>query len=430
MVLDGDGIEPGFRVITFHTMTGKIWADIPVTEDTSWSLGINDTGGLGCSIPVNADEVKDLDLRTGTLENRMSLAVAYGDFILEAGPIVERSYTIEDDLLNLTAEGVWSIFFGRKVLPAWALLPGAQKVTSAKISISGVNYTGLVRELVRYGIESPPWGSGKLPIVLPPLETGTERRVYNGFDLRWVGNVLQELTEEENGPDIRFRPRFNEKDATYIEWALEVGKPLLKQTGPNHVWDGTVEGTGVVGFGATSNGRKMAAKAWRPGSGQEADMPLAEHTDRTMLDQGYPWLELDTASKQEADEGVLKRLARQDIQAAAGPELSFTINVDALTTPVLGEYLPGDWADVVVPDGHPLIPAGQVTVRIMGVDGDDTNTVKLTVAPVIGDLTGSPNPDGPGTIGTDPEPLPPFPAPQQFPGYNLYPGEIPEGYGD
>lgn len=428
MVVENDPQYDGFRVFTYNTMTGKIWADIPVS-DSKWSMRMNAAGSLGCGIPTNTRELEGLDIRTGTLENRMSLGVAWKNTILEGGPILERNYSADDEILDITAEGIWGIFNARKLLPAWAQLPGVEpsKVTSALLRIQAVNMASVVRELVRYGMENPPYNSGALPIVLPPVVAGTEDRPYNGFDLKWVGQALTDLTEEEGGPDIRFRPRFSGTDGTYVEYVLEVGAPYLRQSGPNHIWDGTVPGTGVQGFGAKSNGRNMAAKAWRPGQGQEQDMKLGVALDRTMLDLGWPWMEKDTASKQQEENSVLASLAAQDVQDAAGPEMTFSISVDANSSPELGTYLPGDWATVNVPEGHPLIPAGKVDVRLMGIDGDDSDTVQLTVAPVIGDLSGSPNAVG-NTYGENVTPLPPYPADKLMPGYDLFPGELPPEY--
>lgn len=412
----------GYNVFTFNTITGKIWASVPVSS-SQWSLKINAPGNISCGIPINSEELEGLDINTGTLENRMSLGVSFKENIIEAGPILDRNYDSDTEVLEIQAEGLWSLFNARKVLPPWAQVPGAQKITSAVQTFSNQSLRSIARGLARLGEEGPPNGSGQLPIwYTVGVESGAFTKSYNGFDLKWVGKVLTELTEEEDGPDLRFRPRFRSDNPTFVEWVFEAGTPLLRQAGPNWKWDGTTPGTGVVGFSAASDGRNMAARAWRPGQGQEQDVPLGVHTDMTMVNLGWPWMERDTASKQEADVATLNAYARQDVQDSAGPEKSFNISVDANSSPVLGTYWPGDWADVIVPQGHPILPAGEVTVRIMGIDGDDSEKVKITVAPVIGDLSGSQYPAS-ITIGEDTTPLAPYPAEQQYPSYYLFPAD-------
>lgn len=414
----------GFRVFTYNTMTGKIWATVPALSP-SWSMKLGAPGSLSCAIPIKAEELYGLDMRRGTEENRMSLGISYGRTILEAGPILERSNDSSPDLLEISAEGLSSIFGVRKLLPAWAQLPGATNIQSATLTVpqsGGATLQGLIRELVRLGMVNPPFGAGSLPIVLPPLQSGPHTRTYNGFDLKWILDVMEDISGEDGGPDFRLRPRFKENDPTYVEHVLELGNPYLRQNGPNWKWDGTVPETGVVGFGAVSDGRKMAARTWRPGQGQEKDMLLGVATNQGQVAQGFPWMERDDASKQEDDQATLDRMATQDLSDAAAPKQQFSMIVDAGTSPSLGQYMPGDWADVKVPDGHPIIPAGKITVRIMGIDGDKSTKVRITVAPIVSKQTGSPNPAS-ITIGTDETPLAPYPAEQQFPSFNLFPLE-------
>lgn len=421
-------VMEGFRVFTYNTMTGKIWATVPALNP-SWGMALSGTGNVSCSIPIKAEELIGLDMASGTAENRMSLGISYGQQILEAGPILDRSNDADPDLLEVNAEGLRGIFSVRKALSKAAQEYGAPNVPASILRLpatGGTTMPGLVRELIRAGVLNPPANAGALPIVFPPFQAGPISRIYNGYDLRWIGDVLKDLSDEENGPEFRLRPRFNDTNPTYVEHVLEVGEPLLRQQGPNWKWDGTVPETGVVGFGSTSDGRKMAARFWRPGQGQEQDILLGRKTNQDMVSQGMPWMESDTASKQEADISTLHSLAAQDAIAGSAPQQQFSISVDAASNPVLGSYRPGDWADVTIPPGHPILPGGKATVRIMAIDGDDSLSVKISVAPIISTRTGSANPAR-IIYDSDRVPLAPYPAQQQFPGYNLFPqAELPE----
>lgn len=380
-----------YRAFVANTRTGKLAATLPVTSP-SWGQNLNAPGPIEVQIPVESEEVAKLNLRALTQENRMTLGYAYGQTILEAGPILERDYS--DGVLTVVAEGLWTLMDVRKVLPQWAQVPRAAYTNRAVLRWENKSLRAIARHLVELAVAAPPWNSGELPIVLPFMdEAGTHERTYNGFDLRWIGEALRELTEVEGGPDIRFRPRFRGDDSTYMEWVLELGNPLLQQVGPKWRWDETRPDSKVVIGSANVDGRSMAARTWRPGQGQEQDMPLGQDTNERMVtEQGLPWMETDTASKQEPNLHVLDSLAKADLAQAAGPIEQFTVKAQVQGgngQPAIGHFLPGDLADVVVAEGHPLINPGLHTVRIMAISGDDTEWCTVTVAARLGSLLGA-----------------------------------------
>jgi len=418
-----------FRAFICEAKTGKILTDIPVV-DPKWGLRLNDGGPLSATILATSKEARDLDLKSLTTAHRRFLGFAVGDYVIDAGPIQSRSYKAGTGRLEVTAASLWRIFDRRKALPGAALSQGASPATKWSLRIpagSGTTSLGsIARELVRVSIEDNPYANGtagQLNIVLPPVEAGGHYRTYHGYDLRWQGEVLRQLTEVIGGPDIRFRPRFSGSDPTTVEWVLETGTeadPLLHQDGPDWVWDGSRPESGVVGFDADEDGSDVASRAWAPGSGQERDMMLGKATDTTLVDLDWPWLETDSASKQEENQEVLDGQAEQTIQEAAGPLTSFSIEVRTDREPVLGKYLPGDFAEVIVPQGHAILAPGPVRVRIMAIDGDGSRTVKLTVATFIGSTAGS-------TFGTRSEAqtvYPVYPSSTFYPGESTFPGTL------
>lgn len=417
MVVNND-----FRAFICEAKTGKILAYLPVV-DPKWGLRLNDAGPLSATIQANSKEVQDLDLASLTTANRRFLGFRYGDQIIDAGPIQSRSYSASSGQLEVTASSLWRIFDRRKALPGAALSSGASSVTKWTLSIGPTSLGSIAREIVRVSIQDNPYGdAGALNIVLPPVVAGGNVRSYNGYDLRWQGEALRQLTEVINGPDIRFRPRLMESDRTRVEWVMETGtptKPLLSQAGQDWVWDGSRPDSGVVGFDADEDGSEMASRAWAPGSGQERAMKVGKATDTTLIDLDWPWMETDTATKQEEDQSVLNDLAEQTVQEVAGPVVSFSIEVRADRSPLLGTYLPGDFAKVVVPAGHPILAPGPVRVRIMAIDGDSSTSVKLTVAPFIGSMVGSSF----GSGHTESQPVPQiFPGSAIYPGFSTFPG--------
>jgi hypothetical protein len=242
---------------------------------------------------------------------------------------------------------------------------------------------------VRVSIQDNP--DGALNIVLPDVVAGTSQWTYNGFNLTWLGDDLRKLTTAELGPDIRLMPRFNGTNPNTVEWVMTTGtptQPLLMQSGGDWIWDGTVPQSSVIGFSSKKDATSMADRAWVPGSGQEQNMLLSTATSSTLTALGYPYTEVDTAAKTTEVQATLDGTARRLLADNSSAQLQFTIVVRADRAPFLGSYWPGDMATVKIPKGHPHLPPGPVRVRIMALDGDDSQSVKVTVAPILAGLSG------------------------------------------
>ena len=390
-------IDSNFRALLCDTKTGRnVINEVPMINPT-WGLRLNAPGPVSIGIPMASKEAKKMDIRNATTGIMRSLGISYDNEVLECGPIWGVDYDEENEVLNLQASGLWSALSARKIIRGDQLeRPGRDIIAGPPMTIGPTSIGGVMRELVRAGIEDNPYAAGTaghLNIVLPPVETGTHTRNFNAYELRWLGETLQQLTENNGGPDLRFRPRYSPTEQTRVEWLMEQGtvdNPLLKQQGPPWRFDGTTDRSPVVGFGGGIDYRKVAARAWRPGSGQEKDMRLGVATDTTMVDLGMPWTETDAADKQEESDQVLDSRADYDLAALKKPSATISVTVRADGNPRLGRYWPGDYAQVVIPENHPIFPAGPAACRIMAIDGDDSPNVKLSLAPFAATFDGSP----------------------------------------
>lgn len=377
-------VVEGYRFFVGDMLTGDIVADLPAVSP-KWGLRLNDAGTVSVSVRPFSKEGAALDLRTITSPVRAFLGVSYGGQVLEAGPIWSRKFDADSGVMELNAAGIWSILDRRKAVPGAGLVPGAA-VTKMAIKFQNLALGSIARELVRITMTDNPYAGGGLPIVLPPLVSGTASRTYPGFDLGWVGERLRELTGVQNGPDIRFQPRFAGGNLSRIEWVMQTGSaddPLLHQTGDDWIWDASAQESGVTGLSVDEDATGLGAKAWVPGSGQDANMLLRTANDTTLVDAGYPWTEVDVASKQIEDLAVLQSYANQLVSEASRPWETWSLGVRADSSPLLGLYLPGDWAQIRTPADHPILREGTRRVRIMSVDGDGGPNVKLGLAPIM-----------------------------------------------
>lgn len=377
-------VTPEFRVFIGNMVTGQITADLPAASQ-SWGVRLNGAGPLDLTTRALADELRATDLRNVTATKKNYLAVAYGNTILEAGPIWKRDYNARTGVLKLGGEGLWSILDKVKALN-WAQIIAGMEVTRTSLDLTGLSLGSIAREIVRLSIFGNPYNPG-LPIVLPDVLDGAgNERHYKGYELPYVGDLLRKLTQVENGPDIAFRPRYNAADPTRIEWVMTHGSPsspLLYQAGEDWIWDGSVDESGVSDIGVKEDGSGMADRVWQPGAGSELEMKLATAQDLNLIQYAeYPWTEADAASKDVEDPVILQGHANAGMVMARRPVETWDVTVRADNSPILGQYAPGDFARINVPEGNPMIEAGNRRVRLMAIDGDNTQTVKLTPAPM------------------------------------------------
>jgi hypothetical protein len=315
------------------------------------------------------------------------MAVSYRGEILEGGPIWTRDYDQDTGDLTLNGLGLWSIFDRRKTL-AGNVLDDTLHQGRSTMAVTKGHLGSVARELVRVSIQDNPFANGgELPVALPADIPGTAHQWnYKGYNLSWIGDDLRELTNQEGGPDLRFRMRYATGGGNQVEWVLEHGTvDVLHQAGPDWEWDAKVERSGISKLGVTQDGTGMASMAWTPGSGQEQEMRLTVARDLTLLNAGFPWLETEEAAKDVEDWTILQSTVDRKMADSARPWEAWRLVVRADAHPLLGTYRPGDWAVINLPDEHPILPPlGKVRVRIMAIDGDDSSSVKLELAPIQG----------------------------------------------
>lgn len=386
-------MNPDYELIVGELRTGIIHARLPYAGQ-KWGLRLNSPGPISATVRPYSRQLARHDLRNLLLPVKQFMAISFRGEILEGGPIWTRDYDEDTGDLTINGLGLWSIFDRRKTLPGAELYPvpygtGKAIPTRAVIDIYRGHLGSIARELVRLSIQDNPYAAGGLPIALPADIAGTaHERHYKGYNLGWIGDDLRELTGVDGGPDLRFRMRYVNGDDSRVEWALEHGAvDILEQAGPAWEWDAKVERSGISKMGVTQDGTKLASIAWTAGSGQEQNMRLTAARDLTLLNAGFPWLEAESSAKDEESNAVLQSISNRTIADVARPWETWRLVVRADTNPTLGLYRPGDWAVINLPDNHPILPAlGKVRVRIMAMDGDHTNDVKLSVAPIQGSV--------------------------------------------
>ena len=390
-------------ILVGEVRTGRRIATIPISG-AAWSVAHRGTGDISVDIPLNAGEFRRLErnlsgqwrpsggLRPEFLTSiepaRTFMAVLEGDNVLGAGPIWAHDYDYATGSLKVkAASSIASIFDHRLVMGVIAdpTLAAQWTVTYPALSL-GTIAKRLIQLLMSHT-------GGNLPIVLPADETGPadedHTRTYKGHELATVTARLDQLMGVIGGPDIRFDPRLT-ADRMGIEWEMRTGteaEPLLYQGGGDHVWDFRVPRGGVSGLSVHRDAGGLASRSWATGSGTDEALLMARADDPTLVDGGFPLLEVSESRPSVEIQSTLDSWAAGNLSAAAAPWMTWSASVRADMSPLLGSYRVGDFAKIWVPKTHPylslLLPQGFHRARIMSFAGDMGPNVNLSLAPVM-----------------------------------------------
>lgn len=372
------------RIIAGELRTGAILDQrLPVTENTTWEVIHRAAGTISASIPLLS---ADVTRRPGLLRfldpARCFLGVAVGDTLLEAGPIWAHDMPDQaSGLLTVKALGLPSLFDRRVVMG----------VLTSGWAAWEQSYTGSLGTIAKRLIEQAlAHTGGDLPLDLPDDESGTAERTEDGFDLASVWDLVVDIMDVVNGPDIDMPPRFVGGGES-VRWQMRTGTtadPLLHQDGPDWVWDaGAVRGS-VTGVSVQVDGSKLTTRAWATGEGTDTALLIRRAQDDALTDAGLPLLESVSGYPTVKKFATLQAHADADLRAGMRPEMTWGLTADANASPLLGTYRPGDYATVWTPPDHPylrhLYPAGNYRTRIAGFSGGMGRRVRVSLMPTIG----------------------------------------------
>lgn len=363
-------------------VTGGPILDLPVMEGASWAAQLNRPDAVSCSVDLNDDDAKALDLRSSTEPNKtILLARTDDDIILAWGLIPDDGRTWNEDTktLDLSATGISSSWLGANIIaPASALT--AQLITldgqgypvvnpALNTTLSGWSHGTIGKKLVAQLLA---WPGAPTVFDLPPDEIGTRAQTWLFSSMKSVGSALDDLTKQEAGPDFAFDAQRG-PDGLGLRYVMRHGSEATPRIGaPAGVWS-LGEGSPVTELKITDAVAAGASVGWMT-AGKQAGAPLLSRIrNAAMIAAGYPPLSVvDTSHSDVSVQATLDSYNTANVNDAATVtrDLSFTVRGDA--TPGLGAYRPGDTLKLDVPDGHPWLTAGEIPIRITSISGDET----------------------------------------------------------
>lgn len=403
------------RYIIGDLRTGRRILDLPVLKGP-WDDKIDTAETVQVTVDLQDPDVQALDLRNTATKGKAFLASVEDDTIKACGPIWTRNYNRNDLTLQLGAKGLMSLFDHRLIIPLlaesldvtqWTIPDPSDNTKTIPNPLLTTQYTGIwwgtmAKRLVQQCLTRT---GGNLPIVFQADEidgVADHTKTYLGVDFKPVGEALKQLTELQGGVEINFAARYT-SDMLGVEWVMQTGtvaQPLLFGASVPQ-WNLTVADSPVSDFSISEDGTGLGSFAWATGGRQADDVLVSRAYDSTLIDQGFPMMELiDSSHSTVSQQATLDKYAAQNAINGRGSEETWSFTVKARPVdkdgnpagPQVNSYNVGDFCDITIAPydaesgvGDPYLPAGGTfRRRIVSIAGDELGEdLKIACVPEV-----------------------------------------------
>jgi hypothetical protein len=207
-----------------------------------------------------------------------------------------------------------------------------------------------------------------------PSQKQRKNQIIRGFELKTVGEVLEEYSNVPDGFEYRIDCSFDEATNSFKKTFVFL--PLLPASLKEYLDDlpGGVLPPGefapVSAYGADEyvfeypgnvlnaaleeNAQDSATRFWVQGDdsslSSDSSQPYSAASDVDLLLRGWPLLEEVEKADDVSEENTLYTYAKRYLAESRPPISNFTISVNGSFTPVVGSYKPGDWCSVIIND--------------------------------------------------------------------------------
>jgi hypothetical protein len=155
----------------------------------------NTAEGISLDANLSDPTVRKLDLRNNAEVGKTILAVFDNDYCVGAGPIWDHDWDEDSKRLSISAEGMWSLFNRRYVLPAAAetiplLIQAGEQAGEPNPAtgtyFSRMSWPQIVRALIEQSFARV---GGELPLVFEDPGTGEHDKSYEGSAFKTIGGL-------------------------------------------------------------------------------------------------------------------------------------------------------------------------------------------------------------------------------------------------
>jgi hypothetical protein len=223
-----------------------------------------------------------------------------------------------------------------------------------------------------YGTYGPYASNSDLGIQVGTNETSNlyqDTQYLRGFELKSVGEILEEYSNDLNGFEYRIDCDYDLTTASFTRTLT-----LLNIENPNPLADTSVDLTdaerlgynqiifeypgSISTFTVEESAEDAATRFFVEGNisdlSDAASQPYAVAADISLLNNpvGKSWPLLDQVEvvNNTGDEEVLYEYAKEYLYESKPPMGEFELTVNGSLTPVIGSYAPGDWCSLIIDD--------------------------------------------------------------------------------
>lgn len=374
-------------------MTGEVGAELSIAASGKWSIDLNDIEEF--EVTVSKEQIRGIEpswwrqWSGGVLITKIGVDGAERPWV--AGPIVDPPEEARETV-TLTCRGIGAILEQRVVL-AKDFLPGgssasreqAQALAESVVRRSGMSFGTIMQEVVK--LSTDPKTGGYLPIrFASPREVKStlNERTYWGYNLanNLAWKRLTELSNVLKGPDMMFRPEWEDSSRTGVVWAMHhgtVAQPAIAQD-----WEMSLDTTAPRGpladVKVTHDGADVVNRVYWTGAGEDQGTLVKVVQDLKRMREYVPLLETVGSTSDSDNPKLILEHARARLRAGASPLTQLTLVVDGDDERTeLGHWHVGDLAAVTLAaDEWLTLPGGTTRQRIIAASGDFVSSkVKL-----------------------------------------------------
>jgi len=366
--------ERMYTAVAYLTKTGRVTHEIDLADAPSWDARLNEPGSWQVKAQTGHKPGATAAVREWATPMVYSVAILLGDTVCQAGPVTSYAPADDDTTVTVSGKGVWEAL-NRRILHNKNWNPASKRITDASANLVLTDSLwNIARTVVDHSTSWVNRAGAALPIDLPAADptTGTEQRSYFGYDLVSAGQKLQELTQDDNGPDVYFQPYMTVSGGTrVIRHRMLIGMPTLMQPGVPLLFDFN---SNLQTLSVTGDASTLATSAWAKGTGSQEGLMYGYATAQALLDAGYPAVDfVDSDHTSATNQDALNGWATADIALYGTAQLEqWKATVLADSAPVWGEYMPGHYANYAVQD-HQWLEDGLYQLRILGVSYSPQN---------------------------------------------------------
>ena len=243
--------------------------------------------------------------------------------LVYAGVITECAYDWESKELTLAHTDIWELWKRRIVTG-----DRSNQIAKSKITWSNLSAGTLVKRIVQNAVN--PHGVGRyygMPIVYPADVSGAQDLEVYGYNFETADDLIRDIIDDDDGPDIDFRPRWSSSGT--LEWVLEVN------ANKNLVWDYDmdVDHPAVASMSYRLNAEEVTNVLYGTGEGTEVDMlvrqsladgipyPALEDVENFSNEKSLTRLQARSTGSRRAKDGAIRQLD-MSVFADRGPFLS------------------------------------------------------------------------------------------------------------